>query len=334
MTHFLRNREIRWQLCADCLLVAIFSAAGFLCAPVCGVLTLLVGLAMMAVHGIATYWRYQRIAQLSTSIDRVLHGNDRFELTGYEEGELAVLASEIEKMTVRLRDAAEKLQQDKQWLLDAMADISHQLRTPLTAMNLTVSMLAEEDLPYQRRLALTHRLRSLLARMDWLVEGLLKMSKIDAGAVSFQREQVPVMQVVEKAAEPLAIAMELRGQTLNMDVGDCSIVTDPAWTAEAIGNILKNCMEHTPEQGTITVRAEQTAIFTKLVISDTGSGFAKEDLPHLFERFYKGKNASDGSVGIGLALCRMILQAQNATITAGQGAVGAVFTIKFYNGAV
>lgn len=334
MIHLFRNPEIRRQFYMECMMVAVFSTGGFICSTVCGTLVLLMGLGLMAVHGVASYCRYQRIAQLSQSIDRILHGDDSLKLAGYEEGELAILTSEIYKMTVRLRDAAEKLQLDKQWLLDTMADISHQLRTPLTAMNLSVSMLTAEELSFERRKALAHRLRSLLMRMDWLVEGLLKMSKIDAGAVQFQREQVTVAQLLQKAAEPLSILMDVRGQNLQLHIGDEIVTTDFSWTAEAIGNILKNCMEHTPENGTITVTAEQTAIFTKLVISDTGTGFDEEDLPHLFERFYKGKNAGDGSVGIGLALCRTILQAQNATVAASQGKTGAVFTIKFYKGAV
>lgn len=334
MIRLFRNPEIRHQFYMECVMVAVFSVAGFICSKVCGTLVLLAGLGLMAVHAIATYARYQRIAQLSQSIDQILHGDDSLKLAGYEEGELAILTSEIYKMTVHLRDTAEKLQLDKQWLLDTMADISHQLRTPLTAMNLTVSMLTGEELSFERRQALAHRMRNLLTRMDWLVEGLLKMSKIDAGVVQFQQEPVTVAQLLQKAAEPLSILMELRGQTLQLQIGGETVITDLAWTVEAIGNILKNCMEHTPENGTITVTAEQTAIFTKLVITDTGTGFDEEDLPHLFERFYKGKNAGDGSVGIGLALCRTILQAQNATVTAGQGKTGAEFTIKFYKSTV
>ncbi len=330
MMKLFRNAEIRYQFYIEFFLAAIFTVTGFLCSKVCGVLVLLTALALMLAQGIANYARYEKIARLSHCIDRILHGDDRLKMIDYQEGELSILTSEIYKMTVSLRDASDKLQQDKQWLLDTMADISHQLRTPLTAINLTVSMLAEEDLTPERHRELVHRLRSLHTRMDWLVEGLLKLSKIDAGVVPFQQENVSLDALVRQAAEPLTILMDVRGQSLVLDIGQLEVQTDRYWTTEAISNILKNCIEHTPENGTVTVRAERTAIFTKLVISDTGTGFAPEDLPHLFERFYKGKNAADGSVGIGLALCRSILQAQNASVKAGNGKTGAEFTIKFY----
>lgn len=330
MMKLFRNAELRHQFYIEFLLAAIFTVTGFLCSTVCGVLVLLTALSLMLAQGIANYARYEKIARLSHSIDRILHGDDRLKMLDYQEGELSILTSEIYKMTVSLRDATDKLQQDKQWLLDTMADISHQLRTPLTAINLTVSMLAEEDLSPERHRELVHRLRSLHARMDWLVEGLLKLSKIDAGVVSFQRENVSLDALVRQAAEPLTILMDVRGQSLALDIGDLMVQTDRYWTTEAISNILKNCMEHTPENGTITVRAQRTAIFTQLVISDTGTGFASEDLPHLFERFYKGKNAADGSVGIGLALCQSILRTQNASVKAANGKTGAEFTIKFY----
>lgn len=175
-------------------------------------------------------------------------------------------------------------------------------------------------------------LRRQVARMDWLVESLLKLAKLDAGTARFCPETIPLSALLARAAEPFAIGMELRGQQLQVEASG-NVRCDPAWTAEALGNILKNCSEHMQE-GTITVRAEENAVASVIVIRDTGGGIAPQDLPHLFERYYKGENAPEQSVGIGLALSRSIAAAQNGTLTAANVPGGAEFTMKLYKGIV
>lgn len=175
-------------------------------------------------------------------------------------------------------------------------------------------------------------LRRQVARMDWLVESLLKLAKLDAGTARFCPETIPLSALLARAAEPFAIGMELRGQQLQVEASG-NVRCDPAWTAEALGNILKNCSEHMQE-GTITVRAEENAVASVVVIRDTGGGIAPQDLPHLFERYYKGENAPEQSVGIGLALSRSIAAAQNGTLTAANVPGGAEFTMKLYKGIV
>ena len=128
----------------------------------------------------------------------------------------------------------------------------------------------------------------------------------------------------------MAIPMDLRNQHLIMNCKEERFDGDLIWTAEALGNILKNCMEHTPEGGTITVTAEETALYTQITVEDTGSGFDPKDIPHLFERFYKGSNASQTSYGIGLALAKTIIATQDGTIQARNRSNGAKFIIKFY----
>ena len=196
-------------------------------------------------------------------------------------------------------------------------------------------MLGSGDLPYRRRVELTRELKRQLGHVDWLVETLLKMSQLDAGTVKLRADGVAVRELVEKAAEPLRIPMELRGQELRISVREERFTGDLAWTAEALGNILKNCMEHTPAGGTVTVKAEETPIFTQIVVQDTGPGFDRADIPHLFERFYRGSTAGEGSIGIGLAMSRMVIAAQNGTITADNPpGGGARFVIRFYKSVV
>lgn len=275
--------------------------------------------------------RRERLRELSLQLDRLLHDGTPLPISEYAEGELSILASQLQKMTLRLMESAEQSRADKLALARSLADISHQLRTPLTAMNLTAAMLREPGLSDSRKTELARELQNLLTRTEWLVESLLKLSKLDAGTVELRRERVGVRELIGRAAGPLAIPMDVRDQSLTVKCGEEAFDCDPVWTAEAIGNLLKNCMEHTPEGGSITVTVEQTAIFTGITVEDTGPGFDPADIPRLFERFYKGKNASESSYGIGLALARTIVTAQDGTIQAMNTGSGARFQVKFYS---
>lgn len=275
--------------------------------------------------------RREKLKELSVQLDRLLHEGTQLPISDYCEGELSILANQLQKVTLRLQEGAEQSQSDKLALAQSLADISHQLRTPLTAMNLTAAMLRVPGLSEQRRLELSRELQNLLSRTDWLVDTLLKLSKLDAGTVELRQEVVPLRELIRRAAAPLSIPMELRDQRLTVTCGDEIITCDTVWTAEALGNLLKNCVEHTPIGGTISVTALETALYTAITVEDTGPGFDPADLPHLFERFYKGKDSSETSYGIGLALARTIVTAQNGTIQAMNTGTGAKFLIKFYH---
>lgn len=286
------------------------------------------------VHFITLYLRYKRISDLTADIDRILHGEGNVHLEKYAEGELALLQSEVYKMTIRLREQQSKLMDDKMYLADLLADISHQIRTPLTSINILVSMLSEPELSFEKREQTVHKLHGLLSRIDWLITALLKMSKLDAGTVRFHKEKVSMKQLLDKACMPVAVPIELRGQELIIEA-DGEFECDVAWSCEAIGNIVKNCMEHTPDGGTIKVKGCKNPLFSEIIITDSGSGISSEDLPHIFERFYKGRSSEDkGGFGIGLALARMIVTEQNGTLKAENYSGGAMFTIRFYESTV
>lgn len=194
--------------------------------------------------------------------------------------------------------------------------------------------MSEPELTNERRKQLTQELYRLLSRIDWLVTALLKISKIDAGTVQFKQEHISMEGLLNKACSPLLVPIELRAQELILKA-DGEFCGDIAWTCEAIGNILKNCMEHTPEGGKLEINASENALYTEIIIKDSGTGIAKEDIPHVFERFYKGVNSSENSYGIGLALSRMIITSQNGTIKVeNRKSSGCKFSIKFYKGAV
>ena len=334
MISLLNNREVRRVLLLEILISVVAVIAVFNLHPMAGFIVIGFSVLMIVIYLISTYNRYKRISALAQDINKLLHGDNSINIGNYSEGELSILHSEIYKMTIRLREQQNRLINDKIYLADSIADISHQIRTPLTSINLMVELLLDSNTKEERKLQLIHELKGMLNRIDWLIMALLKMSKLDAGTVKFKRDEISIPELLDKACSPLLVPIELHGQTLSVNA-EGSFVGDSAWTCEAIGNILKNCMEHTPEGGKLEIEATENAIFTEIIIKDTGSGISKEDLSHIFERFYKGKDSDDKSFGIGLALARMIITSQNGTIKAeNRKEKGAKFIIRFYKGTV
>ena len=330
----LKNKEVRGALLWQLLLSAAACTVCFRFDLRAGLTAVVLSLLLMMIYCISTYKRYQRISSLADDIDQVLHGDSSIDFDSYSEGELSILHSEIYKMTVRLREQQQKLINDKTYLADSLADISHQIRTPLTSINLLVERLSASGLTDECRHRLTNELYELLDRIDWLITTLLKISKLDAGTVRFNKETVSLETLINKSCAPLLIPIELRGQELIIRAeGD--FYGDPAWTSEAVGNIVKNCMEHTPDGGKIEIEAAENALYSEIVIKDNGTGISQEDLPHIFERFYKGKDSDGKSFGIGLALSRTIIAEQKGTVKAeNRKNAGAVFTLRFYKGTV
>ena len=330
----LKNQEVLKTLILELAIGAVASIVGFVFNEVAGVVAVLLTLALVVINYITTYNRYKQIARISEDINKLLHGDNTISFDEYTEGELSVLHSEIQKMTVRLRERQQRLLDDKVYLADSIADISHQIRTPLTSINLIVQLLSQPDISEDKKRQHIFELKRLLSRIDSLITALLKISKLDAKTVQFKPRNLRLQELINKSCEPLLVPFELRGQELKISA-DGSFYGDLDWTCEAIGNIVKNCMEHTPDGGTVEVTALENPIYSEIVIKDTGSGIDKDDLPHIFERFYKGKNSGDNSFGVGLALARMIVTGQNGTVKAeNQKDKGAKFTIRFYKGAV
>jgi signal transduction histidine kinase len=275
--------------------------------------------------------RYKNLAKISEQIDLVLHNAERFEFGGYDEGELSILHNNITKMTLRIREQNEALIKDKQYLADSLADIAHQLRTPLTSANLILSFLAKNPSDEERQ-SFIREIEELLTRMDWLITSLLKISRLDAEVAVFQNEPVKISDLIDTALRPLAIPIELRNIDLVKDVQTgAAILGDIGWLSEAVQNIIKNCMENAGENGQIRISCIDNALFTEIIIHDSGTGFEKLDLPRLFDRFYRGKNENTATgYGVGLALSKMIITRQNGSVTAKnhpQG--GAMFSIRF-----
>lgn len=326
----LRNREIRMLAIALSLIAATTVTLGFIINKAAGILSIASAAAFGVTVFTFTKFRYKSIAHISEQIDLVLHNTDHLYIAESEEGELSILQSEITKMTLRIREQNKALKKEKEHLADSMADIAHQLRTPLTSVNLILSLL-ENNFDENERKALIRETKELFVQMDWLLTSLLKLSRLDAGIVVFQREKINVNSLIYTALRPFLISMELHNIDLQMDVPKEAIIYgDSSWFSEAIQNILKNCMESSGDNGTIEIVCLDNLLFTEIVIHDSGTGFEKEDLPCLFDRFYRGKNAGDTGYGIGLALCKMIITRQGGRITAkNHPKGGAIFSIHF-----
>lgn len=326
----LRNREFRQLAILFSLIAAITVTLGFAINRLAGILATSSAAAFGTAFFAFTKARYKSIAQISDQIDLVLHNADHLYIGESDEGELSILQSEITKMTLRIREQNDALKKEKEHLADSLADIAHQLRTPLTSVNLILSLL-ENNPDENERKALIWETKGLFVQMDWLLTSLLKLSRLDAGIVVFQREQIDVNNLICAALRTFLIPMELHDIVLQIDVPKRIIIQgDSGWLSEAIQNILKNCIESAGENGKIEIVCTDNPLFTEITIHDSGAGFEKEDLPCLFDRFYRGKNASATGYGIGLALCKMIITRQGGTITAKnhpQG--GAIFAIRF-----
>lgn len=327
-----RNKEIRSLLLFQSLLLLSFLSLSLLFEENNSLILALYGASSMMSYLYFTSRRYQKIDLLTKEVDQVLFQDQFTPISQYEEGELSILRTQIHKMNLKLQENQSALQKEKVHLVESLQDISHQVRTPLTTLFLLAERMKEEDLPVHRRRSLLQEEVRHLRQIDWLIGSLLKMAKLDADTAVFEKKKVLVEELLFKALDPLRIPLELRNQEvlLHLEPG-ASFQGDLSWSAEAVTNLLKNAMEHMEPGKKIVVEARENVLFTEVVLKDQGPGIPEEDLPHLFERFYKGKNAKENSVGIGLALSRMILTKQNGTLKAENALEGgAKFTLRIY----
>lgn len=333
----LRNQEIRIYLFTCLLLIGIaVGIAVLFISKEAAVLVVLLSVILFGVTYRFTAWRYREIEQLSGYLQEISNGNYTLDVRDNREGELSLLKSQLYKVTKMLSEQGAYLEEDKQKLTDAISDISHQLKTPLTSMTVMADLLSDPRLSEEKRQEFTYNVQVQLERMEWLLSSLLKLSKIDAGTIHFKRESVSVPALIQAVAEPMLVPIDIKMQRLHIQ-GEKNVTFegDLKWTTEALINILKNCVEHTPEQGDIFIEFSENTLYTEIVIRDTGIGVAKQDLPYIFQRFYKGVNASEESVGIGLAMAHSIIMSQEGELAVqSEPGVGTDFHIRFYKAIV
>ena len=330
----MNDKEIRIILIVSSVLTAMISVICAFFSKICAVLCLALGIILIIVFTFVTKRRYKNLNDLNDYLSLVCKGIYDMNIDDNTEGELSILKNNLYKVITLLQSQNEYLKNDKLYLADSIADISHQLKTPLTSMMVMCELLENEENPDKRQ-EFVAVINNQLSKMKWLITNILKISKLDADATEFKREEVSISKVLDDSLKPFALTAELKNVAIQNGANDFVFNGDESWTVEAVSNIVKNCLEHTNDGGKIIISSDSTNLYNKLIISDNGCGIAEEDLPHIFERFYHGKNSSKDSVGIGLALAKTVFEKENASVSVeSEQGRGSVFEIRFYKSVV
>ena len=274
----------------------------------------------------------KKINEITKYIEEINRGNYKLNIEENTEDELSILKNELYKITIMLKEVAENSQKDKTTLKDSLSDISHQIKTPITSILIMLdNILSDENIPEDIKKDFIKDIKREIINIKFLVESILKLSKIDSNSIKFIKKEVFIKDIINEAVKNVSMLSELKNIEIIV-LGDDSIKTicDLKWQVEAITNILKNCIEHSYENRKIYINYNQNNMYTELKIEDNGTGIDAKDLPHIFERFYKGKNSSSDSVGIGLALSKSIIESNNGYIQVDSKLnKGTTFIIKY-----
>ena len=260
--------------------------------------------------------RDKKIKQITNYINQIKNKKYDLNIEENTEDELSNLKNELYKITIMLKEESEISKKDKENLKMSVEDISHQLKTPLTSITIMLDNLKDNpNMEEKTKQKFIFEISKQVEWINWLVISMLKLSKLDANVVQFYDEKINLNKFIGEIIKNLEIPIEVKNQKIIIDGNEnVSFIGDYKWQQEAITNIIKNCIEHNANNGTIYINYEENSLFTKITIRDEGEGISKEDLKHIFERFYKGKNSSENSVGIGLALAKNIIQKNNGMI--------------------
>ncbi|MEB2302631.1 HAMP domain-containing histidine kinase [Lysinibacillus xylanilyticus] len=269
---------------------------------------------------LANYMQYKnifnKIKQLTSTAKKIIDGDYSVTINENKEGEIAKLAVSFRSMKDIIRKNMKDLLGEKEFLGRMLQDISHQLKTPLSTISIYNEMLLNEDLPRQQQVQLLQNNEIQISRMNVLIQNLLKVAKIDAKAVSFDKESLNLVETINEVLNRLENIINERDLSIDWDgTEEVVVIHDKLWMQEALMNLLKNAIEHSKPGEKITLQVNDTPIYTELVIQDFGEGIAAEDLPHIFNRFYKASTSKKhDSTGIGLALTKAIIEAHQALI--------------------
>lgn len=295
-------------------------------------ITILFGAVFIAL--LCTYFKLQKsqTMEIAKRIERINLGDYSLQIDENSEDELSVLDNQIYRTAVKFREQAENSRKEKENLQKSLQDISHQLKTPLTSIIVMVeNILDDDDMPLEIRREFLCDIKHNTSTISFLVQSLLTLSKLDAESIKFKFANESIESVIAECIKNTAVMAEICNVSIETACNDVTLNCDKKWLCEALTNIVKNCIEHS-QNGNIKITVDHNKLYTKISIKDNGSGIAKEDLPHIFERFYKGKNSSDDSVGIGLSLAKTIIEKQGGYISVSSELnKGSEFVIKFFN---
>ncbi|MEG2250202.1 MAG: HAMP domain-containing sensor histidine kinase [Bacilli bacterium] len=272
---------------------------------------------------------YNKINNISKYTHNILNNNYSMDIREYSEGDISNLKNDLYKMTIKLKEQSENLTNDKKFLETTLSDISHQLKTPLTSL-FVINDILYDNVSNSVKHEFLNQNKEQLKRIEWLIKSLLIMSRLDSGTTILAIKKTNIKEVLKVSIEPLKIISEIKNIELLINCNEKIYANiDFNWTVEALGNIIKNAIEHT-NKGSVIIDASENPLYTEITVKDTGLGISKKDLPHIFERFYKGINNKE-SIGIGLNMAKTIIEKENGDITVTSDSNGTFFRIKFYN---
>jgi Signal transduction histidine kinase len=299
------------------------------------IIAISLSMVILIISFVVFYYNEQRkIKSISKYMNEILNDNYALNIRDYGNGYISDLKNDIYKVTIKLKEQSDLSIKDKKNLEETLSDISHQLRTPLTSMYV-INDLLKTDIDDKTRKEFLQKNYVQLERIEWLIASLLKMSRLDSGVVKLDIKKFKVLDVIERAIETLKIPMELKNIDLVIECNeDIKILVDLSWTAEALLNIIKNAMEHSEKKSIIKIEVIDNPIYTEIKIIDNGEGIRKEDIGHIFERFYKVNNSKE-SIGIGLNMAKKIIDLEKGDISVNSKiGKGTTFSVKFYKNVI
>ena len=274
----------------------------------------------------------KEIDEITKYLEAINNKNYTLKIDENSEEELSILKNELYKVTVMLRENASNSLKDKINLKTALEDISHQLKTPLTSILIILDNLIDNpEMDYQTRVEFLHDLKRESIRIQSLIQSILKLSKFDSNTVQFIKQDIYLKQIVDEAIKNTESLADLKNIKINVEWNKkIKLNCDLLWQTEAVTNILKNCIEHSSENTKIDIKYNNNSVYSYITITDYGEGISKEDIPHIFERFDRGKNSANESIGIGLSLSKTIIESNNGIITVESNNNKTTFTIKYF----
>lgn len=273
----------------------------------------------------------KEINEVIKIIEEINNKNYSFKMKDINEEDLSLLKNEIYKTTIMLNEISEISKKDKKKLEESLEDISHQLKTPLTSILIMIdTLLDDEDMDQNTREDFLRNMKREVMNINFLVKSILKLSRLDTNTVKFISKKESVKEIINEAILNVSLLSDLKNVKIETNLSDSFITCDYKWQIEALTNILKNSIEHSYENNKVLIESSENNAYVKIIIKDFGTGIAKEDINHIFERFYKGKDSDYDSIGIGLALSKSIIEKQNGKISVESSDDGTTFTIKYF----
>lgn len=273
----------------------------------------------------------KEINEVIKIIEEINNKNYSFKMKDINEEDLSLLKNEIYKTTIMLNEISEISKKDKKELEESLEDISHQLKTPLTSILIMIdTLLDDEDMDQNTREDFLRNMKREVMNINFLVKSILKLSRLDTNTVKFISKKESVKEIINEAILNVSLLSDLKNVKIETNLSDSFITCDYKWQIEALTNILKNSIEHSYENNKVLIESSENNAYVKIIIKDFGTGIAKEDINHIFERFYKGKDSDYDSIGIGLALSKSIIEKQNGKISVESSDDGTTFTIKYF----